>query len=104
MAEQTLLESRIEDKVSILFKTLSDPTRIKIIYALKNKELTVSEIVELVGITQSAVSHQLRVLRNVNLVNYVKKGKEVIYSLSDEHVYNIFDQAVEHVKEEYHYE
>ncbi len=104
MAEQTFLELRIEDKVSILFKTLSDPTRIKIIYALKNKERSVSEIVELVGITQSAVSHQLRVLRNVNLVNYVKKGKEVIYSLSDEHVYNIFDQAVEHVKEEYHYE
>ena len=104
MAEQTFLELRIEDKVSILFKTLSAPTRIKIIYALKNKERSVSEIVELVGITQSAVSHQLRVLRNVNLVNYVKKGKEVIYSLSDEHVYNIFDQAVEHVKEEYHYE
>ncbi|CDR30948.1 Transcriptional repressor smtB homolog [Acholeplasma oculi] len=99
MKENDCLLPDIEHKVSILFKTISDPTRIKIIYALKNKELSVNEIVDKLEMTQSAVSHQLKTLRDVNLVTFQKKGKEVYYKLADNHVYMIFDQAIEHVEE-----
>ncbi|VEU81296.1 ArsR/SmtB family transcription factor [Haploplasma axanthum] len=86
--------------ISNLFKVISDPTRIKILYVLKDTKLNVTTISELIGVTQSAVSHQLRVLRVANLVTKDKKGKEVIYSLYDKHVYDIFETAIIHVNEE----
>lgn len=98
--ETVFLSAKTEEKVSILFKIIADPTRIKIIYALKNKELTVTEITQALSMTQSAVSHQLRILRDVNLVTKKKIGKEVYYKLADDHVYAIFNQAIEHVEEE----
>lgn len=101
MNQGKLLLPEIEKKVSNLFKTISDPTRIKIIYLLKSTELSVSQIVEELNMHQSAISHQLRILRDVNLVTYEKRGKEVYYKLSDDHVYMIINQAVDHVIEDY---
>lgn len=98
--EIVFLPTKTEEKISKLFKTIADPTRIKIIYAVKNQELTVTEITRALLMTQSAVSHQLKILRDVNLVTKQRKGKEVYYKLADNHVYAIFNQAIEHVEEE----
>src|SRR5690554_1015667 len=95
-----MLEKNIMLNVSNLFKVLSDPTRIKIIYLLKDNTLSVNEIKDRLNMTQSAISHQLRVLKDINLVKYERSGKNIIYSLSDNHVYEIFNQAIEHVCEE----
>jgi len=94
-----MLNEKIMLKVSTLFKVLSDPTRIKIIYLLKDSNLSVNEIKDILNMTQSAVSHQLRVLKDTNLVKYERSGKNVIYKLADNHVYEIFNQAIEHVCE-----
>lgn len=98
-AKSNLLDEITIDNVSNLFKALSDKTRIAIIFALKGTELTVTELTNTLGMTQSAISHQLRVLRDLNIVTNKKQGKEVYYRLSDEHIYSIFNQAIEHVKE-----
>jgi len=90
----------LESKVSKLFKTLSDPTRIKILYLLNDKALTVTEIHTKLNMSQTAVSHQLKVLRDINLVKAKRDGKNIYYSLADSHVYEIFNQAIEHVSED----
>lgn len=100
MDKNELLSNEIEKSVSQLFKIISDPTRIKIIYILKDNELSVGHICYKINMSQSAVSHQLKILRDYNLVSYKKSGKEVYYQLSDDHVYMILMQAVEHVMEE----
>lgn len=82
-----------------LFKVFGDSTRIKILYALFSTELCVGDIAQLLGLTQTAVSHQLRVLRTNKLVKGRKEGKIVFYSLADEHVRTIIDQGMEHVDE-----
>ena len=94
-----MLRENVMLKVSTLFKVLSDPTRIKIIYLLKDSNLSVNEIKDILNMTQSAVSHQLRVLKDTNLVKCERSGKNVIYGLADNHVYEIFNQAIEHVCE-----
>lgn len=81
------------------FKTLGDSTRTKILYALEGGELCVGEICECVDMTKSAVSHQLRILRQARLVKSRKEGKEVYYSFDDEHVRKVFEFAMEHIKE-----
>ena len=92
------LDDYIED-VSDLFKILGDKTRTKILSSLQKGELNVSSISELVGLPISAISHQLRVLRQAKLIKPRKVGKEVFYSLDDEHVAMIFECALAHVKE-----
>ena len=82
-----------------LFKVFGDSTRIKLLYALFEAELCVCEIAQLLGLTQSAVSHQLRVLKNSRLVKFRKDGKTVFYSLADDHVRKIIAQGMEHVNE-----
>lgn len=82
-----------------LFKIFGDTTRIKILYALFEDELCVSEIADLLGVTQTAVSHQLRILKTNKLVKFRKEGKMVYYSLSDEHVTGIINMGMEHVEE-----
>lgn len=82
-----------------LFKVFGDSTRIKILYALFEAELCVCDIAQLLGVTQTAVSHQLRVLKNNKLVKYRREGKNVFYSLADEHVRSIINQGIEHVEE-----
>ena len=80
------------------FKVLSDPTRIRILSLLADREMCVTDIALALDMTHSAISHQLRLLRATNLVKFVKEGKEVIYSLDDQHVLQLFDQALDHVK------
>lgn len=80
-----------------LFKALGDPTRIKIIHALSQTELCVCDLAESLEMSQSAISHQLRVLRNNRLVKYRKEGRTVFYSLDDEHILLLFNQGLCHV-------
>lgn len=83
-----------------LYKVFGDGTRIKILYALLETELCVCDIAVLLGMTVSAISHQLRVLKNARLVKYRRDGKTVFYSLADRHVYDILAQGMEHITEE----
>jgi ArsR family transcriptional regulator, lead/cadmium/zinc/bismuth-responsive transcriptional repressor len=82
-----------------LFKILGDSTRIKILCALFQAEMCVCDIAALLGMTQSAISHQLRVLKQGSLVKYRREGKIVYYSLDDDHVKSIFDQGLIHITE-----
>lgn len=82
-----------------LFKTLGDPTRIRIMDALAKSEFCVCDLAELLGLSQSATSHQLRVLRNSNLVKYRRDGKMVFYSMHDSHVSELYRQGLEHIDE-----
>lgn len=82
-----------------LFKIFGDSTRVKILYALLESELCVCDIAKLMEVTQSAVSHQLRVLKNSKLVKFRREGKTVYYSLADGHVIHILDQGMEHILE-----
>ncbi|MEE3409030.1 MAG: metalloregulator ArsR/SmtB family transcription factor [Erysipelotrichaceae bacterium] len=85
--------------VAELFKNFSDSTRIRILYCLFEKERSVTEISELLQMNQSAISHQLRFLKNSKLVKNRRNGKTIYYSLDDDHVYNIILQGIEHVSE-----
>lgn len=82
-----------------LFKVFADTTRIKILYALMGQDLSVGDIAEVVGVSQSAVSHQLRSLKQAHLVKFQREGKQVVYSLSDDHVYTMLSQGLTHVCE-----
>ena len=82
-----------------LFKIFGDSTRVKILYALLEGELCVCDIAKLMEVTQSAVSHQLRVLKGSKLVKFRREGKTVYYSLADEHVIRILSQGMEHITE-----
>lgn len=82
-----------------LFKVLGDSTRIKVLCALFQSEMCVCDIAALLGMTQSAISHQLRVLKQARLVKYKREGKVVYYSLDDDHVKSIFDQGLIHISE-----
>ena len=82
-----------------LFRILGDSTRIRILYVLFASEMCVCDIAALLGMTQSAISHQLRALKNARLVKSRREGKTVFYSLADGHVRTIIDQGVEHICE-----
>jgi len=81
------------------FSALSDPARAKILYALAQEELCVCDLAEIVGVTESAVSHHLRILRALGLVQYRRDGRVVYYSLADDHVQTFLAQGLEHVEE-----
>lgn len=82
-----------------LFKIFGDSTRIKILFALLGKELSVGELADVLGMTQSAISHQLRILKTNGLVRFRREGKSLIYTLSDEHVSKILNMGLEHIEE-----
>ena len=82
-----------------LFKVFGDSTRIKILYVLFESELCVCDIAQLLGMTQSAVSHQLRILKSNKLVKFRREGKTVFYSLDDDHVRSILSLGMEHLDE-----
>ncbi len=84
-----------------LLKVLGDPTRIRLIAALLTVELCVCDLSELLAMSQSAISHQLRILRQSRLVRYRREGKNAFYSLNDEHVRAIVEMALRHVREMY---
>lgn len=99
-----MVKSKMPDEENLydlaeLFKVFGDSTRIKILCALVEAELCVCDIAALLNMTQSAISHQLRVLKQTRLVKYRKEGKIVFYSLEDEHIKNIFDQGLIHINE-----
>ena len=93
-----LTDEKIFD-LAELFKVFGDSTRMKIINALMNQELCVCDIALITNSTPSAISHQLRVLKQAKLVKYRKDGKSVIYSLDDDHVKEIFEKGCEHIEE-----
>ena len=82
-----------------LFRIFGDSTRIRMLYVLFEAEMCVCDIAQLLGMTQSAISHQLRSLKNARLVKARREGKTVFYSLADDHVKTIVDQGIEHVCE-----
>lgn len=94
MPEEELLYDLAE-----LFKVFGDSTRIKILFALFENELCVCDIVQLLNMTQSAISHQLRVLKQSHLVKFRREGRTVFYSLADDHVHTILGQGMDHVEE-----
>ncbi len=93
------LEENLYD-LAELFKVFGDTTRIKILWALTESEMCVCDIAVLLNMTQSAISHQLRVLKQTRLVKNRKDGKVVYYSLDDAHVKQIFDQGLIHINEQ----
>ncbi len=86
--------------LSDTFKALGSNTRLKIIFALSKSELCGCEIGEVTGMSKSAISHQLKILKDMRLVKYRKEGKNVYYSLDDDHIKNLFNQGMDHVSEE----
>ena len=94
-----LIEDSTIYDMATLYKMFSDPTRLKIMNVLLNNELNVCEIAYLLNMTHSAISHQLATLKLSNLVKSQKKGKEVYYSLADEHISSIIAIGKEHVEE-----
>ena len=102
---ETVRENMPEEDMLVdlaeLFKVLGDQTRIKIIFILFKEEMCVCDIAELVGMTQSAISHQLRVLKQARLVKFRTEGKTVFYSLDDHHITKIFDYGLHHIEEMY---
>lgn len=98
MVKACMVEDNDALRLSEVFKLLGDQTRIKMIFALSRCDLCVCDIAESIGMTQSAVSHQLRLMRNMKLVKFRKEGKSVFYSLDDDHILQLFNQGMEHVK------
>ena len=85
-------------RLAELFKAMGDGTRIQILHALSKEELCVCDLVELLEVSQSTVSHQLRVLRNLRLVKFRKAGKMACYSLDDEHISMLLTQGMNHIR------
>lgn len=97
--EQQLPPEEIVYDLADLYKVFSDMTRIRILYALSCSELCVYDIAAALGMSQSAISHQLRVLKQAKLVKYRREGKIVFYSIADSHIHTILNQGLEHVQE-----
>jgi len=98
LVRECMIEELDAIRLSEVFKVLGDQTRIKIISALSRCDMCVCDIAEAIGMTQSAVSHQLRLMRNMKLVRYRKEGKSVFYTLDDDHILQLFNQGMEHVR------
>lgn len=89
---------KIIKELAETFSVLGDPTRTRIVFALSRAELCVCDIAKLLDLSTSAISHQLRILRNLKLVKYRKEGKMAFYSLDDEHIERLFDEGLRHVE------
>jgi len=96
--QEQLIDGLTATRLARTFKALSDPTRVRIISALSCNELCVHELAACLGMSQSAVSHQLRTLRRMRLVRFHKEGRHVYYALDDEHIHDLFRQGLEHVE------
>lgn len=98
------LKHEIQDTqgLALLFKALADDTRVQIALALSKEELCVCDVAALMGVTEATASHHLRLLRNMGLAKYRRQGKMVFYSLDDDHVVRIIQQALTHFREEKH--
>jgi ArsR family transcriptional regulator, lead/cadmium/zinc/bismuth-responsive transcriptional repressor len=94
----SILDEHTAAHVAELFRSFSDTSRVRILSALTTSELNVGALAELVGIGESAVSHHMRGLRQMNLVKSHRSGKEVFYRIEDEHIITLFNQGVKHVQ------
>ena len=94
-----MVSDRSAEGLAQTFGVLGDPTRVKLISALMAGELCVCDLATLLGLSQSAVSHQLRLLRNMRLAKYRRDGRMVYYSLDDQHIRDLFLQGLQHVTE-----
>lgn len=97
--QRCVLDENCLNKVSEFFRIMGDNTRLNILIALSHRELCVSELVETLNISQSTISHQLKLLRTANLVKNRRDGRTIYYSLDDEHIANIVAMAIEHANE-----
>ncbi len=95
-----VLDARTAEELARTFKALSDPTRVRIIAALSQAELCVHDLATMLGMTHSAVSHQLAKLREMRLVRATREGRHVYYTLDDAHIYELFQQGLRHVQHE----
>ncbi len=91
-------EKELFHKLAEFFKMIGDPTRTKILFALDQNEMCVCDIANVLGMTKSSISHQLATLKQSGIVKYRKEGKEVYYTLDDEHVKQVFEIAIEHIQ------
>jgi DNA-binding transcriptional ArsR family regulator len=98
--ETTALDEHTAAHVAELFRSFSDTSRVRILYAIIEREMNTSKLAELVGLTESAVSHHLRGLRQQRLVDAHRVGKEVFYQVIDEHIIALFQQGVKHIQDE----
>lgn len=96
---ENIPEKETIERIAELFKGFADPTRVQILSLLAQKELCVTEITEAVEVSQSAISHQLRILKQMHLIKYRRDGKNLWYSLADDHVLTILQMGLEHVLE-----
>ncbi|MGQ0600064.1 MAG: ArsR/SmtB family transcription factor [Anaerolineales bacterium] len=97
-AQPHLIDGLAATQLARVFDALSDPTRVRIVAALSHTELCVHDLAALLGMTQSAVSHQLRLMRALRLVKDRKEGRVVFYMLDDEHIHDLFHRGLEHVE------
>ena len=93
----TVPEKETLDAIAELFKGFADPTRVHILSLLSQEELCVTEFAEKVSLSQSAISHQLRILKQMQLIKFRRDGKNILYSLADDHVKTILQMGLEHV-------
>ncbi len=96
---QNVPSKEILDQIAELFKGFADPTRVHILSLLSQQELCVTDISEAVELSQSAISHQLRILKQMHLIKFRRDGKNILYSLADDHVKTILQMGLEHVME-----
>ena len=97
-ARQALLDERAASQLAAIFNALADPTRVRLVSVLARTELCVGDLAATLGMTQSAVSHQLRLMREMRLVKCRKEGRLVYYALDDEHIHDLFRRGLEHVE------
>ena len=97
--EKDLLSVERAQRVADTFRVLGDPSRVRIVHALSLSELCTSDLASVVGMSESAVSHQLRTLRQLHVVKSRREGKLVFYSLDDDHIRSLFRQGLEHAVE-----
>lgn len=93
-----MLDNEFITEISTFFKILGDNTRVKILFALDHNEMCVCDIANVLNMTKSSISHQLSYLKDLNIVKSRKSGKEVYYSLDDEHVKEVFEVAISHIE------
>ena len=96
---QSMPSKEIMEQIAELFKGFADPTRVHILSLLIERELCVTDIAEAVELSQSAISHQLRLLKQMHLIKFRREGKNILYSLADDHVKTILQMGLEHVLE-----
>jgi DNA-binding transcriptional ArsR family regulator len=99
IAAHRLLDDATAASLAETFKVLGDPTRVRMLDALARGDVAVCDLAELLGLSQSAVSHQLRLLRSLRLVRSRRDGRHILYTVDDNHIAGLFEQGLEHVRE-----